>query len=84
MYSLARLNIVTHEFAEGLFGFGGIIDGDTNHLAGFRIHSGFPKLLGIHFAQAFIALERIADLELKVLLEFFKLGIVIGVIGIAL
>src|ERR1039458_8752467 len=31
---------------------------DLEHFAALRIHRGFPQLLGIHFAQAFKALDR--------------------------
>ncbi len=49
----ARFDVFAHERGENILGGDGILEFDLEQRAGIRIHGGIPKLLGIHFAQAF-------------------------------
>ena len=42
---------------EDFVGLDRVVDADLQQRARFRIHRRFPKLLGIHFAQAFVTLN---------------------------
>ena len=77
----ARLHVVAHQVGESLLRFGGIGDGDADHLPGLGVHCRLPKLLRVHLSQAFVALEGIAGLQPKLLLQHLELRVVISVIG---
>src|SRR4029079_945917 len=51
----ARLDFVAHQAAEKIVGVVGLLDLDLQQRARFRIERGFPELVGIHFAEAFVA-----------------------------
>ena len=53
--TLARGHFFAHQFGKHLVGFHEILDAHFQHLARFRVHRGFPKLFGVHFAQALVA-----------------------------
>ena len=54
---LARLDLIAHELADRALGLGGIVDAHLQKRTGSRLHGGFPQLLGIHLAQALVALH---------------------------
>src|SRR5687767_11732407 len=49
---------IAHQHAENAVGFGGAFNGDLLESSCIRIHSRFPKLIGIHFTEPFVALNR--------------------------
>src|SRR4249919_3908767 len=53
----ARLDHVAHQPGEDLVGDIGLVGFDPEERAVRRIERGFPQLLGVHLAKAFIALE---------------------------
>ena len=53
----ARFYLVAHKDGKDLIGLDGIVDAHLQKSAGVRIHRRFPKLLGIHFAEAFVTLD---------------------------
>jgi hypothetical protein len=53
----ARLNDIAHQFGEQIIRFGHIRYFDLQERARIRVQRGFPKLLGVHFTQAFVALQ---------------------------
>ncbi len=57
-------NVFAHQGCEDGFRLGNIFQLDLKQRAAFRIHGGFPQLRGGHFAQAFVALDRVLLLAL--------------------
>ncbi len=49
-------DFVAHEHGEHAVGFDSVVDLHAQQAAYGRVHGGFPELLGVHFAQAFVAL----------------------------
>ena len=56
-----RLYLVAHQDGKGFVRGGRVLQLYLQHDPGFRIHGRFPKLLGIHLAQALIPLDRRRD-----------------------
>src|SRR5690554_408500 len=52
-----RFHMVAHQRVEDLVGGDGVVDGDLQHAAVFRIHGGFPQLVGVHLTQPLVALD---------------------------
>src|SRR5690606_30158015 len=53
----AGFHVVAHQGVEDLVGGDGVVDGDLQHAAVFRIHGGFPQLVGVHLARPLVALD---------------------------
>src|SRR5690554_4643826 len=53
----AGFHVVAHQGVEDLVGGDGVVDGDLQHAAVFRIHGGFPQLVGVHLTQPLVALD---------------------------
>ena len=53
----SRLHVVSHQHGEDLVSIGGVVDGDLFEQTCLGVHSGLPKLLGVHLAQTFVALR---------------------------
>ena len=54
----AGVHGVAHEDGEGLVGLDRIVHVHFEQRSRGGVHGGFPELGGIHFAQAFVALDR--------------------------
>src|ERR671911_1624895 len=52
-----RLDVLTHEDAEQLVRRCSVVQGHLEQDPGGRVHRGLPQLLGIHLAQALVALD---------------------------
>jgi hypothetical protein len=52
----AGFYVVAHEHGEDFVGLSSILNGDLLQETGFGVHSGFPKLFGIHLTKTFVAL----------------------------
>ena len=55
----ARLDVLTHEHAEQLVGGRRVVEGDQAQDPVGGIHRGLPQFLGVHLAEALVALDRI-------------------------
>ena len=53
----AGVHLIAHEDGDDLVLPGGVLQCDAHQAAVLRVHGGFPQLLGVHFAQALIALD---------------------------
>src|SRR5690242_4160731 len=51
----AGLDEIAHQGREGFLGEVGMADADLKQRADFRVERGLPQLVGIHFAEAFVA-----------------------------
>jgi hypothetical protein len=51
-----RLHLVAHQHGEHAVGLDGVVDLHAQQAAHGGVHGGFPQLLGVHFAQALVAL----------------------------
>jgi hypothetical protein len=51
------LDLLAHQPREQLVGVGGFIVFDLQERAGGGVERGFPELRGVHFAEAFVALQ---------------------------
>src|SRR3954470_935360 len=60
----AWLDLVTHQGREDLARGNRVLDLHLEQDALLRIHRGLPQLLGVHLAQALVALDRHAALRL--------------------
>src|SRR5262245_47844169 len=54
----ARLDLVAHQHGEDFVGLDRVVDPDLQERAFFGVHRRLPQLLRVHFAQAFVALNR--------------------------
>src|SRR5262245_15269918 len=54
----ARLDQLAHEHGEHLVGLHRVLELHLEERARLRIHRGAPQLLGVHLAQALVALHR--------------------------
>ena len=54
---LARLHLLAHKLAHHALGLHGIVDVHLQKRAGCRLHGGLPQLLGVHLAEALVALN---------------------------
>ena len=61
----ARLHLVAHEDGKNLVGCGGVLNLHAEHHAACRIHGRLPELVGVHFAEALVALNFVPGLELR-------------------
>ena len=52
-----RGDVFAHEHREGAVGDGSIGDFDLEEAAFLGVHGGFVELLGVHFAESFVALD---------------------------
>ena len=52
----ARAYVVAHEHREDVVGVGSVFKRHLLEEACFGTHGGFPELLGVHFAETFVAL----------------------------
>ena len=71
----ARLYLITHQNGEDFVRLCGIARRDLQHDAGLRVHGRLPKLLGVHFTKAFVALNIVAALQLRHDLVALVIGI---------
>ncbi len=53
----ARCNLLAHQHGECAVGFGGVSQRHLLEHTVFRIHGGFPELLGIHLTKTFVSLQ---------------------------
>jgi hypothetical protein len=53
----ARFDFFAHQGDEDFVGGDGVVDLHFEQAAHRRVHGGFPELFGVHFAQAFVALD---------------------------
>ena len=53
----AALHVLAHQRGEDRFRFGQVLQIHFQQRARFGVHGGFPELLGVHFAQPFVALH---------------------------
>src|SRR5688572_23030298 len=53
------LDVLAHEDREDLVGLGGVLEADLLHQAGVGVHRGLPQLVGVHLAEALVALDRV-------------------------
>jgi len=51
-----RLHLIPHQHGEHAIRLDGIVDLHAQQAAHVGVHGGFPQLLGVHFAQALVAL----------------------------
>ncbi len=58
MKSRARLDDVAHQRREDLVRFVGVVDLDLQQRTRLRVERGLPELVGIHLAEALVALDR--------------------------
>ena len=58
------LHLVAHELANRTLCGGGVVDGHALQDAGARVHGGGGQLLGVHLAQALVALDGVRALLL--------------------
>ena len=63
----AALHVFAHQRGEDLLAFAQILQAHLQQRALLGIHGGFPQLLGVHFAQPFVALH--ADVALAFVLD---------------
>src|ERR1039458_9679147 len=54
-----RLDLIAHQRGEDLVGGHGVLDPHLHEPSRLRVDRGLPKLLGIHLAQALVALYRL-------------------------
>ena len=52
-----RLDLISHQNGENLFGFHRVLQADFQHRSGFGVHRCGPELLRVHLAQPFISLD---------------------------
>ena len=55
--ALAGRHRATHQHVEGLVGPDSVVDGHLEQCALVGVHRRVPKLLGVHLAQALVALD---------------------------
>src|SRR6478736_9189411 len=55
----ALLDVLAHEDREHLVRLGRVVEGHLEHQALLGVHRGLPQLLGVHLAQALVALDRV-------------------------
>src|SRR5271156_6895370 len=60
----ACFDILAHQDGEQLVGGSGVVEGDLAQHPHRGVHRGFPQLLGIHFAQTFVALDAVFLVDL--------------------
>src|SRR3954452_24687631 len=53
----ARVDVLAHEDREQLVRGGGVVQGDPQQHPVARVHRRLPQLLGVHLAQALVALD---------------------------
>src|SRR4051812_27985377 len=53
----ARLHLVAHQRREHLIGFGVVFSADLKQRAMVRVHRGVPQRIGVHLAQALVAVD---------------------------
>src|SRR5664280_1551137 len=53
-----RFDGVAHQHGEQLVGLGRVLDPDLEEAAALRVHRRGPELLGVHLAEALVALDR--------------------------
>ena len=53
----AGFDDVAHQFGEHFVGFFHMVDLDLEEGAGVGVERGFPELVGVHFAEALVALD---------------------------
>src|SRR4026209_2236653 len=53
----SRLDVFSHEDAEQLVGCCRVVESHLEEQPGGRVHRGLPQLLGVHLAQALVALD---------------------------
>src|SRR5207237_10394596 len=76
----ARLDALAHERAEHVVGLCRVLDVGAQEGPRLRAHRGFPKLIGVHLAQALEPLDaEVARLHL--LDDALPIGVVVGVPG---
>src|SRR5689334_23881761 len=76
-----RIDLVAHQRLVDLIGEHRLLDGDLEQRATLRIHRRIPELLGVHLAQALVALdvERSAAVAVaEPRRDLFALGLVVG------
>ena len=59
MKRAALLDVLAHQGREQLVGLGRVVEGDLEQDAVRRVHRGVPQLVGVHLAEALVALDRV-------------------------